>query len=396
MSEAAYERWQGHTDVMPIPSLVGLTLDALVGAGRYAELLGALEYIPGLAAVRGRDGALLLHKVAGSELWKHWRHEQLTQSSIIAAVYEAHVDVIHTCDDDGMMPIHHAASQGSLKATQFLLEKSRMLSEADRDYERPEQSRDSAHFLPIHLALENRVPTDVVLELLWADADCDTSGNEKDGYGWELLHLACAFDASARVVNWLLDNGRWESALVPLSPLGHGGNCDCRRCSGRQEAPMVVTPLALREGCYHPGRLHPRVDGSLFALPIHLAARCGAKRRVIAALVAECENIPNCEYMRNGHVIDPYGYLPSDYALAQGVSRDIVEALFRLEACVRQNATFTQSQLDFDRRRMSSFCEPERQKRRREVEASSGHSGKRPCTQKSIPKHGQWPTEDGP
>ena len=138
----------------------------------------------------------------------------------------------------------------------------------------------------------------------------------------------------------------------------------------------------------HPARgrepyVHPRLEGSRFALPHHIAARCGAKLGAIKLLARTCENCMNCSDFVDGHIIDPYGYLPSDYAIAQGADTDIVDELFQLEANVLPDGGAPYQSggyycpLDMERRQMFALNEPER-RRRRQAEPGGSRSTKRP------------------
>lgn len=418
---------------MPTPlPLLTLARDALCAAGRYDELLAALDAVPSIAAIRGNRGKMLLHTLVGSEGFdsrlvlalkreascaakseascaaKSSERQSTTRFGVIEAVFNAHPDALQVSDDDGMLPIHHAAMNGSVLATQYLIEKSELrakeapLRGGVPDYRAPESSRDAGGMLPVHLALEHRAVADVVLELLYAHGGwmADHEGNEKDGHGWELIHLACAFGASPRVVRELLADGRNESALMALCPI----NCrhNCPRCTdtagpsrGAERAAHATTPTLQM-----PARPPPaRPDQCVHALPIHLAARCGARLGVIKALVLESENVENCQMHRYGHIIDQYGYLPSDYAIAAqsadssssqgaGSSREsrargaassrVVEELFALEAAALPDSSPWYDPIDCERRRAFAAREPER-RARRQAEPEGTRSGKRPC-----------------
>lgn len=370
-------------------TLVALARDALNAAGRYQELLAVLDAVPSVAAVCDAHGHMLLHNLVGCTHFESVSYPEhgLTRWGILDAVFKAHPDALHACDSDGMLPIHHAAVHGSRLATQYLIEQSEVSAKDSRAqswlnnharHRPPERVRDAAGMLPVHLALEHRAPTEVILDLLHAHGGCmcDHHGNEEDGHGWELIHLACAFKASRRVVEHLLDDGRWESALVALDPI----NCDrdCPRCTD--------LPLAVRASSHTtlpgrtPAQIPARLDGCVHALPLHLAARCGARFSVVEALTRTCENTENCTHMRDGHIIDPYGYLPSDYAIAQGAPSTVVEELFGLEAAVMPDAAneFRDGEIDRIRRRAFAMREPER-RRRRGAEPGGMRSFKRPC-----------------
>ena len=408
---------------MPTPlPLLTLARDALCAAGRYDELLAALDAVPSIAAIPGVRGQLLLHTLASSKGFdsglglaakseascaaESSERQSITSFGVIEAIFKAHPDALQVSDDDGMLPIHHAAMNGSVLATQYLIEKSELrakeapLSGGVPDYRAPEKSRDAGGMLPVHLALEHRAVADVVLELLYAHDGwmADHEGNELDGHGWELIHLACAFGASPRVVRDLLDDGRNESALMPLCPINCGHNCP--RCTDTEgpfrgaERAAQATTLTLQI----PARPPPaRPDQCVHALPIHLAARCGARLGVIKALVLESQNVENCQMHRYGHIIDQYGYLPSDYAIAaqsadssssQGLSREgraraasssrVVEELFALEASVLPDSSQSYDPIDCVRRRAFAEREPER-RARRQAEPGGSWSGKRPC-----------------
>jgi len=369
-------------------TLVALARDALNAAGRYQELLAALDTVPSVAAVCDARGRMLLHNIVGRTHFESVSYPEhgLTRWGILDAVFKAHPDALHACDSDGMLPIHHAAVHGSRLATQYLIEQSEVSAKDSHAHSwlnnharhrPPEQVRDAAGMLPVHLALEHRAPTQVILDLLHAHGGwmADHNGNEEDGHGWELIHLACAFKASRGVLDHLLDDGRWESALMALNPI----NCDrdCPRCtdvSPAVRASHTTLPWQI------PARIPARPDECVHALPLHLAARCGARLSVVKALARACENIENCTYMRDGHVIDAYGYLPSDYAIAQGAPSTVVEELFGLEAAVLPDAAneFVDGEIDRVRRRAFAVREPER-RRRRGAEPGGMRSSKRPC-----------------
>ena len=54
---------------MPTPlPLLTLARDALCAAGRYDELLAALDAVPSIAAIHGNRGKMLLHTLVGLSL----------------------------------------------------------------------------------------------------------------------------------------------------------------------------------------------------------------------------------------------------------------------------------------------------------------------------------------
>ena len=386
-------------------TLTALASAALIDLDLPAQLLSALDFIPTIAELRGTGGMCLLHKAAAAKgMSEHGR--------VLKAVYDANSDAVSVRDDAGMMPIHHATKVGSTAATALLLAMtqsaragrkaivcacpscspavvdSRHSRQSHRQYSgpeprpvcaswAPESARDYAGMLPLHLALENQVDAELVHMLIDAGAYTDEHGEDKDGHGWEPIHLACAFRARSSVIERLLVDD-WEAALVPLAPVPCG-RC-CRRCTDEERALEVaaVSTTATATSAASPWPPQ-RFGGCVYSLPIHLAARGGASPDALEALVRSCEHTENCSLMKEGHIIDPYGYTPSDYAIARGAPSDVVERLFGLEASVLPDSP-TVGDRGLDRRRRQAYNGREGERRaRRRAEPSGLRSSKRPC-----------------
>ena len=121
-----------------------------------------------------------------------------------------------------------------------------------------------------------------------------------------------------------------------------------------------------------------------------LLQEMSARLGVVKALARECQHVENCMLMKGGHVIDAFGYLPSDHAIAHGAPAEVVEELFRLEAAVVPDSArgtppltaygaYWGDDREFDRIRRLAFAErePER-RRRRQAEPGGMRSSKRP------------------